>query len=160
MGAARAQPCGTRAEPAISSPQRHKNRTGTMRKKRTPELLTSVELELMTTLWRLGRGTVRDVVDHESNSGKRAYTSVATVMKILEQKGFVSAEKQDRWLIYQPAISKSDYQLRSLKDISRTLFEDTPSALVARLVDDEDLSPEMIEEIRALLDARIGNDKS
>jgi len=125
-----------------------------MRKKKTPDLLTSVELELMTTLWLLGKGTVRDVVDHESNVGNRAYTSVATVMKILEQKGFVSSEKQDRWLVYRPSVSKSDYQLRSLKDISRTLFESTPSALVARLVDDEDLTDEMIEDIRAMLDAR------
>jgi predicted transcriptional regulator len=127
-----------------------------MRKsKKNTGLLTSVELEFMTTLWKMQRASVRDIVSHESNSVDRAYTSVATVMKILEQKGFVASEKSDRALIYEPVVSKSDYQSRSLRDMSRTLFEDTPTALVARLVDDESLTDEMLEEMRAMLEMRI-----
>lgn len=126
-----------------------------MRQKKTNNLLTSVELELMSTLWLMREGTVREIVDHDSNTGNRAYTSVATIMKILQQKGFVVSHKSDRSLIYRPLVSKTDYQTRFLKDASRTLFEDTPSVLVARLVDDEELSDEMLEDIRALLETRM-----
>lgn len=127
-----------------------------MRKsKKNTDLLTSVELEFMTTLWKMQRGSVRDIVNHENNTVERAYTSVATVMKILEQKGFVASEKSDRTLIYEPLVSKFDYQSRSLRDMSRTLFEDTPTALVARLVDDESLTDEVLEEMRTMLEMRI-----
>ncbi|GLQ36294.1 transcriptional regulator [Amylibacter marinus] len=128
-----------------------------MRKKKpNNDLLTSVELEMMTVLWSLGQATVREIVDHESHDVKRAYTSVATVMKILEQKNFVISAKSDRSLLFRPLVSKEVYQGRSLQNISKTLFEDTPSALVARLVDDENLTEDMLEEMQEMLAQRLG----
>jgi predicted transcriptional regulator len=128
--------------------------------RRRTELLTDVELELMTALWTLKSGTVRDIMAALANGTSRAYTSVATMMKILDKKGYVTAEQQERVLVYQPAIAKSDYQGRSLRNLSDTLFGGTPTALVARLVDDGELTDEMIREIKEIIDTRINQDDS
>ncbi len=128
-----------------------------MRKKQDNSLLTEVELEFMTVVWATGGGTVRDILAVLNQAQERAYTSVATVLKIMEQKGFLNSERQDRSLIYRPAIPKAEYQKTSLKDLSSKLFNGTPAALVARLVDDEEVTDDMLVEMRALLNERLGD---
>lgn len=126
-----------------------------MARKHDPDFLTSVELEFMNGLWTIGSGTVREIMSNMEAQMDRAYTSGATVMRILEQKGFVSSSKEDRAFIYHPTVSKSDYQGRSIRQMSKSLFGDTPTALVARLVDDEMLTDDMIEQIRDMLDTKL-----
>jgi predicted transcriptional regulator len=131
-----------------------------MRPKKKTEMLTEVELEFMSKLWELGEGTVRDVLDVLAEGRKLAYTSAATILRILEQKQFVTSTKQGKTFTYRPALSKDSYQSRSLRNLSEKLFDNTPVSLVARLVDDNDLSEEALDEIRALLDRRLRNGKS
>ncbi|MCF4098471.1 BlaI/MecI/CopY family transcriptional regulator [Maritalea mediterranea] len=126
-----------------------------MARKHDPDFLTSVELEFMNGLWAIGSGTVREIMANMEAETDRAYTSGATVMRILEQKGFVSSSKDDRAFVYTPLISKTDYQGRSIRHMSKSLFGDTPTALVARLVDDEMLTDDMIEQIRDMLDTKL-----
>ena len=128
-----------------------------MKKKRS-ELLTEVELEFMNELWTLGEGTVREVLDKLPDDRNLAYTSGATILRILEQKGFVTSRKEGKSHVYVPTLGKDEYQTRSLKDLSMKLFDDAPAALVARLVDDEELSDEALGQIRALVDRRLKND--
>ncbi|MFW8635502.1 BlaI/MecI/CopY family transcriptional regulator [Cribrihabitans pelagius] len=128
-----------------------------MRKKQDNSLLTEVELEFMTVIWETGGGTVREILAEANKTQERAYTSVATVLKIMEQKGFLTSERADRSLVYRPAVPKAEYQKKSLKNLSSKLFNGAPAALVARLVDDEDVTQDMLEEIRALLDERLGD---
>lgn len=131
-----------------------------MRKPKTHEFLTEVELEFMTLLWEHGKGSVRDVLANMEPGRDLAYTSAATILRILEQKNFVTSEKQGKILIYQPILTKDVYQSRLLKNLSAKLFDNTPAALVARLVDDDDLSQDALEEIRALLGRRLGDDST
>jgi predicted transcriptional regulator len=126
--------------------------------RRRSEMLTDVELELMIALWQIGSGSVREVMAALSGESKRAYTSVATIMKILDDKGYVASERQDRSLIYTPTVKRSEYEGKSLKNLSDSLFGGTPTALVARLVDNEDLTDEMIQEIKAIIETRIRKD--
>ncbi|CTQ70665.1 BlaI/MecI/CopY family transcriptional regulator [Roseibium alexandrii] len=129
-----------------------------MRKRKSNELLTEVELEFMTELWKIGEGSVRDVLACLPPERKLAYTSCATIMRILDEKGFVDSRKDGKTLIYSPRLSKDSYQSRSLRNLSDKLFDGTPASLVARLVDDYDLSQNDLEEIRALLDRRRTDD--
>ena len=129
-----------------------------MRKKKTTNLLTEVELEFMNELWALGQGSVRDVLDRLPPERNLAYTSGATILRILDEKGFVESRKDGKTLIYKPLLEKDRYQSRSLQNLSRTLFDDTPARLVARLVDDAGLSEADLEEIRALVERRLQND--
>jgi len=126
-----------------------------MARKYDPSFLTSVELEFMNGLWAIGSGTVREIMAIMDTQMKRAYTSGATVMRVLEQKRFVTSAKKDRSLVYSPALSKNEYQSRSIRQMSKSLFDGAPSALVARLVDDEMLTDDMIEQIRHILDNKL-----
>ncbi len=129
-----------------------------MRKKKKIEFLTEVELEFMTQLWELGEGSVRDVLAKLAPERNLAYTSGATILRILEQKKFVESTKIGKTFIYRALLSKDTYQTRSLKNLSEKLFDNTPASLVARLVDDYDLSKDALGEIRALLDRRLEDD--
>ncbi|WP_083097732.1 BlaI/MecI/CopY family transcriptional regulator [Pseudophaeobacter leonis] len=131
-----------------------------MRKKQDNSLLTEVELEFMTVVWATGGGTVRDILAVLNKAQERAYTSVATVLKIMEQKGFLTSEREDRSLIYPPAIPKTEYQKTSLKNLSSKLFNGAPAALVARLVEDEEVTDDMLVEMRALLNERLGDNEN
>ena len=124
-------------------------------KKKKSALLTEVELEFMNELWAIGEGTVRDVLDRLPDDRALAYTSGATVLRILEQKDFVTSRKAGKSHIYRPTLAKDAYQTRVVKDLSAKLFDDTPASLVARLVDDEDLTEEALGQIRALVDRRL-----
>lgn len=126
-----------------------------MARKHDPDFLTSVELEFMNGLWTVGSGTVREVMANMDAEIDRAYTSGATVMRILEQKGFVASDKKDRALVYTPVLSKNEYQGRSIRQMSKSLFDGAPGDLVARLVDDEMLTDDMIEQIRTMLDNKL-----
>ena len=120
------------------------------------DLLTAVELDFMKVLWGIGSGTVREVLEILNAQEKRAYTSVATTLKVLDDKGYLSSRKQDRTIIYEPTLSKEEYEGRTLKSLADTLFNGTPTAMVARLVDDEELSEETIREIKDIIDTRFG----
>jgi predicted transcriptional regulator len=129
-----------------------------MSQKKT-KFLTEVELEFMSKLWELGEATVRDVQDALGPARKLASTSAATILRILEQKGFVTSTKQGKTFLYTATLSKDTYQSRSLRNLSEKLFDNAPATLVARLVDDNDLSEEALDEIRALIDKRLRDDK-
>ena len=127
-------------------------------KRKKNELLTEVELEFMNELWAIGEGTVRDVLQRLPEERALAYTSGATILRILEQKEFVTSRKKGKSHVYKPSLAKDAYQTRSLKDLSMKLFDDAPESLVARLVDDDALTEEALGQIRALVDRRLKND--
>lgn len=129
-----------------------------VRQKKKNEFLTEVELEFMTGLWALGEGSVRDILARLDPDRNLAYTSAATIMRILEQKGFVTSKKHGKTFIYEPLLSKDAYQTKSLRNLSQKLFDDTPVSLVARLVDDSNLSEDALEEIRDLVERRLNHD--
>jgi len=126
------------------------------RPKGKSELLTSVELEYMMVLWQIGRGTVREVLEILNRGEKRAYTSVATTLRVLNEKGYLSAEKRERTFVYAPTLSKTDYEGKTLRSLANSLFDGAPTALVARLVEDDALSDETIREIKEIIDTRFG----
>ncbi len=126
-----------------------------MRQKKKVEFLTEVELEFMTELWALGEGSVRDVLAQLAPERNLAYTSAATILRIMEQKNFVTSEKRGKTFVYKPMLAKDAYQSKTLRDLSDKLFDGTPATMVARLVSDQGMSEEALEEIRALLDRRL-----
>ncbi len=126
--------------------------------KKKNDLLTEVELEFMNELWALGEGTVRDVLERLPDDRNLAYTSGATILRILEQKEFVTSRKEGKSHVYVPALTKDTYQSRSLRHLSAKLFDDTPASLVAALVNNEDMTEEALGQIRALIDRRLKND--
>jgi predicted transcriptional regulator len=115
-------------------------------------LLTSFELELMTILWRLGEGSVTDVLVKLPTQPPPAYTTVSTMLRILEAKGVVRARKEGRGHVYVPRVAKEEYEERALDHMIHRVFDGAPLALVRRLVESERLSPQDRRAIRTLLD--------
>jgi len=113
--------------------------------------LTAVELEMMNVIWRIGPCSVAQVQEHLRPQRELAYTSVSTIVRILEQKGYVTSEKQGRGHVYAAAVSKESYQALSLKRIVRNVFDGAPSLLVQRLLTSEALTPEELAQIEGLL---------
>lgn len=123
------------------------------RSKRTDErLLTEAELELMAVLWKLGEGSVNEVLLQLPKDRPVAYTTVSTILRILEQKGFVSARKEGRGHLYAPALKKEEYESRTIKDVVDRVFDGAPLALARQLLRTEKLSGDDLAELRQLLD--------
>jgi predicted transcriptional regulator len=114
-------------------------------------LLTEVELELMTIIWRGGGVTVKDVVAALPEGRALAYTSVATVMKILEQKGFLSCKKDAHAHSYTAQVRKDEYERECVDHMVNNVFGGEPVALVQRLLDARNLSVGDLQSLQAAL---------
>ena len=128
------------------------------RHRKTPVLsktLTETELELMTYLWKMGEASVGDILERLPRERKLAYTSVSTIIRILEQKGVVGSRKEGRGHIYFPRISKPDYEAVSIRNLVTKVFDGAPTAAVRRLLDTSTLSADDLKEIRKLLNERL-----
>jgi predicted transcriptional regulator len=123
------------------------------------KLLTETELELMTIVWKLGEGSVNDVLEGLPSGRKLAYTSVSTMMRILEQKEFLGSRKEGRGHVYYPRISKKEYEATSARDLVRRVFDGDASCLVRRLIEKGDLTREDLAKVRELLAKAPGRER-
>jgi len=119
------------------------------------KLLTEVELELMTILWKLCEGSVNDVLGHLPAGRDLAYTSVSTILRILEQKGVVGSRKEGRGHTYFPILAKEQYEATTLQHVVSKVFDGAPTTLIRRLLEAGDLSEEELKSIRTLLNERL-----
>jgi predicted transcriptional regulator len=117
-------------------------------------LLTDAELEIMTLLWNGHPATVRDLVEALPPERKLAYTTVATFLKILEQKGFVRGDKDERAIAYAPLVARQDYEERTLRRLSRDLFRGEIGRMAVRLFELDALSDAELDALRRIVDAR------
>jgi predicted transcriptional regulator len=116
------------------------------------KLLTETELELMTILWRLGEGSVADVMEQLPKTRDLAYTSVSTILRILEQKKVLKARKEGRGHIYRPDLKKADYEAKTVKHVVDRVFDGTPVALVRQLLDTVKLNEVDLNELKKLIE--------
>src|SRR4051812_46409418 len=117
-------------------------------------LLTEVELELMRLVWKRGEASVADVIAALPKERKLAYTSVSTILRILERKGILEARKRGRGHLYVPRVSKERYEEASLEHLVDNVFDGAPSSLVRCLLKRDSLSPEEIDSLRRILQAK------
>lgn len=118
------------------------------------EALTEVELEMMTIIWRIGACSVAQILASLPPERPLAYTSVSTIVRILEQKGFVSSEKEGRGHRYDAVVAKVEYQARSLNHLISGVFDGAPSLLVRRLLADAGLTKDDLAEIKKIIENR------
>ena len=106
---------------------------------------------MMNIIWRVGPCSISQVLEELPDDRALAYTSVSTIVRILEQKGFVTSEKTGRGHVYAASVGKDDYQASSLHHLVRDVFDGTPALVVRRLLDSDSLSAGDLKQIRALL---------
>ena len=103
------------------------------------------ELEVMALLWANGSGTVTEV--REAIDDPLAYTTVLTILRNLEAKGFLRREDEGRAHRYFPRVQQKAARKRALRRMIDTLFLGSPEALLAHLVDEHDLSANDLRRI-------------
>jgi predicted transcriptional regulator len=112
--------------------------------------LTTQELEIMKIVWEHDRATVRDVYEALLERRKVAYTTVMTMMKILEQKKYLKKSQADRAYVYRPAQPKRLVIGAMVREFVNRVFNGSAEPLLVHLVKEHDLSPEEWEEIARL----------
>ena len=113
--------------------------------------LTKAEEQVMQAIWKIGKGFANEIVA-EVGEGV-AYNTVLTVVRILEQKGFVGHETFNRANRYYPLITREEYMRQMLGGIAHRWFGSSPRALVSFLVDKKDVSLEDLEAITKTLES-------
>jgi predicted transcriptional regulator len=121
--------------------------------------LTSGELEIMKVVWDREQVTVRDVYEALAESRKVAYTTVMTMMKILEQKGYLSRNLDDRAHVYTAAQPQKTVIGAMVKDFVNRVFDGSAEPLLVHLIEEHDLTPEDLDEIAQLRQAHKGGRK-
>ena len=116
--------------------------------------LTDVEHEFMEILWDLGEGTVQDVLDNLPKKRDLAYTSVSTILRILEQKKIVTTKKLGRKHIYRPVLSRRIFTHYSVEKLVQQIFAGDSLELVSHLLGKKSISIEEIKKIQKLLNEK------
>lgn len=111
---------------------------------------TDRELDVMTVLWDRGTATVSEV--REKLHDKLAYTTVLTVLRTLEEKGYVTHEDEGRAHRYTPTVDRATAGTSALRRMLSTVFGGSPELLLTNLVNNQKLSPGEIKQLRRLLD--------
>jgi len=112
--------------------------------------LTEQELEIMKIVWDRDSATVRDVYETLLERRKVAYTTVMTMMKILEQKQYLKKNQTERAYVYRPAQPKRQVIGDMVRDFVNRVFNGSAEPLLVHLVEEHNLSREDLEEIARL----------
>jgi predicted transcriptional regulator len=116
-------------------------------------LFTERELDVMGVLWELGSGTVADVKDRLADP--LAYTTVLTVLRTLEDKGYVGHEEEGRAYRYYPLVERDQAQESALRRLVQKLFSGSTELLLTHLVADRAMSERELKRLRQLLEDRL-----
>src|SRR3954471_15167629 len=114
---------------------------------------TERELDVMAVLWARGSGTVAEVRDALAEDFAR--TTVLTVLRTLEEKGYVKASAEGKAHRYVPTVEPDVAGRTALSRIPATMSAGSPELLLAQLVSDRKIDPAKLRKLRAVLDARL-----
>jgi predicted transcriptional regulator len=122
-----------------------------MARKQSPAL-TDVESQVMTALWRLSQASVGDVVTAMNERRSVTYSTVQTILRILETKGYVTHDKVARAFVYRPLIDERQARRRALRHLVGRLFDGSPSLLVMNVLEDEEIDPMERQRLKRLIE--------
>lgn len=108
--------------------------------------LTKKEEEIMQVVWKLEKAFVKEIIA-EMPEPKPHYNTIATIIRILEDKGFMAHESLGNSFRYHAIISKEDYQQRALGDVLSNYFDDSPMKLVTYFAKQEKLDKDQLKKL-------------
>lgn len=113
--------------------------------------LAPVELLLMKAVWHLGKATVQEVREAVAQERQLAYTTVLTMLRSLEQKGFLTHDERDRKHVYRPLVSEEAVSGSMLKDLLERVFDGSHELLLTRLFELEAVDADELKLLRQRL---------
>lgn len=114
---------------------------------------TDRELDVMSVLWQRGPSTVAEV--RAALSTRLAYTTVLTVLRTLEEKGYAGHEEEGKAYRYHALVARETAGASALRRLMSTVFLGQPELLLTQLVEQRELSDSELSRLRALLDERL-----
>jgi BlaI family penicillinase repressor len=122
-----------------------------MKRNKSLPTLTKAEEEVMHIIWQLERCLVRDVIDHLGDPDV-PHSTVSSVVRILEKKGFVDHKAYGKTHEYFPIVTKEEYAQHGVKSLMEKYFSGSPKKLVSFLVKNEDMDLKELNELMKTLD--------
>ena len=122
-----------------------------MPRKASPAL-TDAEARVMAVLWRLESATVGDVVAALVPERTVSYSTVQTILRILEDKQYVVHAKVARAFIYRPVVDQRQARRRALRHLATRMFNGSPSLLVMNVLHDEEMDPHELQRLKKLIE--------
>jgi predicted transcriptional regulator len=124
-----------------------------MKRSKSLPVLTKAEEEIMQIIWQLGRCLVRDIIDNLGDPDI-PHSTVSSVVRILEKKGFVDHKAYGKTYEYFPLVTKEDYAQSGVKNLVEKYFGGSPRKLVSFLVQSENMGMKELAELMKLLDKK------
>ena len=120
--------------------------------------LTKAEERVMQVLWRIEKGFLKEIIENSPDPKPHSNT-IATVVNILVEKGYVEYETHGRNNLYKPRISKEEYAKKSINQILEGYFEGSYFKLVSQLLNGHKLTAEELDELTKLIRTEKNNSK-
>ncbi|MCG6190316.1 BlaI/MecI/CopY family transcriptional regulator [Maribellus maritimus] len=121
--------------------------------------LTKAEEQVMQILWDLKEAVVKQVVEKFDNP-QPAYTTVATVMKVLEKKGFVSHKKIGNTHLFFPAVSKKEYTKFQFSSLLKDYFNGSFPKMATFFAKENNISIQELEEMLKMMENELNKDEN
>lgn len=113
---------------------------------------SDLEMQVLSVLWEKGPLTVRDVLGAMPDGKERAYTTVLSVMQIMEKKGLLTHKREGLAHVYQPRVTKRQVFRPMMRDLLRNFFGGDASAAMQYLLDEAKVDANELKDIRKLID--------
>lgn len=121
---------------------------------RKEKLLANLELKVMKVVWRLEKATVREVKKALPRYKPLAYTTVLTVMRNLEKKGFLRHDVAERTYVYYPVVSREEAISSMLRNMANRLFDGSAGLLMVHVLESQKLSQEDLRKLKQLITSK------
>ncbi|HLN55965.1 MAG TPA: BlaI/MecI/CopY family transcriptional regulator [Bacteroidales bacterium] len=121
--------------------------------------LTRAEEQVMQVLWKIKKGFVKDVLEH-FDEPKPAYNTISTIIRILQDKGFVDHKAYGRTHEYFPLVSKSEYSKNHLSNFVNDYFSNSFGKMVSFFARENNISVKEMEEIMKIMEGEVKKQKS
>lgn len=106
----------------------------------------------MAVLWRLRKASVSEVVGAMKETRAVNYSTIQTILRILETKGYATHAKVARAFVYEPVVDERQARRRALRHLVSRLFEGSPTLLVLNVLEDEEIDPAEREQLKKLIE--------
>ncbi len=120
--------------------------------------LTKAEEQVMQVLWKIKKGFVKDILEHFDDP-KPAYNTVSTIVRILQEKGFVTHKAYGRTHEYFPLITKNEYSKSHLSTFVNDYFSNSFEKMVSFFAKEKSISLHEMEEIMKLMEGEVKRQK-
>jgi BlaI family penicillinase repressor len=124
-----------------------------MRRREQPRI-GDLELQILNVLWERGPSTVREVLEALPPHPRQAYTTILTMLRYMHEKGFVDRDERGKAHVYRARLRERPVKRGLLRGLVETAFRGSAEAVIARLLEDEQLTPEELARVKELIEAK------